>query len=328
MLGYTPSSESAANNSHKLNVAVTRKGLDVDARHSYCASGVPDSSLKPAQRALETRAESAAGNVPISLQATWFYAKRGAVVGVAANIDPSAMQIKGKLRGEIPVLGVAYRADGSVAARFGDIVDLRFDTQARMDEFPKTPYRYTKQISLPPGSYRLRVSAGAADKAFGRAEKQLEIAPWGGETLSASAIALGDHDVPIPGATIDLDASLLLTSKGREFVPMAGNQFHPGQEGLLYLEIYEPRLAANTNGQAAKPPTMNISVIDRASGEQRIDSGAMDTQEWVRPASGVIRIAMRLPSADLLAGAYRVEVRVAHDEGKDEVVRTADFEIR
>ena len=68
----------------------------------------------------------------------------------------------------------------------------------------------------------MRVSAGVADRAFGSAEQTLIIAPWGGETLSASAVALARTERPFEEATAEIDSSLLvglhrLVTKGREF---------------------------------------------------------------------------------------------------------------
>ena len=83
LLSYTPSGKALSgsalsgnpgtNNCHKLKVSVLRKDLHINARDTYCASGVPGSSLGPALRALEARAQTgAAGTVTVSVQPTWF----------------------------------------------------------------------------------------------------------------------------------------------------------------------------------------------------------------------------------------------------------------
>lgn len=334
LLGYTPSGKSGSSNCHKLQVTVLRKDLHIDARDTYCATGGQDRSLRSTQRALEARGQTGeAGAVVVSVQAAWFYLKRGAIVDAAMNIGPAATQLKDKLHGEIPILGVAYRADGSVAARFGDTIDLHFQTQSELDEFLKSPYRYSNQVMLPPGAYRIRVIAGAADKAFGAAEQTLTVPPWGGDTFSASAIALCDHETPLTGVTALLDSTLLdgpyrLASRGRECVPMGSTQFHVGQPVALYFEIYEPPLAVSTSAHPIKPPRIDLTIVDRAKDDQIIDSHRMETSQWTRPGSALIPIAMPFPSANLPTGLYRLEVRMTHDQGADEVVRTTDFEVR
>jgi VWFA-related protein len=334
VLGYTPAADAVSKNCHKLKVTVDRKGFDVQARDSYCTSGAPDSSLKPAEKALEARsAVGAKGSVAVSMQATWFYASRNRVAAdVAMDIDTAAMRMKGKLEADLPVTILAYREDGSVAARFGDTVDLKFASQARLDEFRKTPYRYSNQISLQPGTYRVRVSAGVAERAFGSAEQTLKIAPWGGETLSASAVALAKTDQPFEEVTAEIDGSMLvglhrLVTKGREFLPMGGNVFRAHEAGLFYVEVYDPQLVAGAAKNAAAP-VLEVNVVDPAAGSQKLDSGPIDTREWVRPNSATIPISMRVPSADLPPGAYTLELRIKLAEGGDEVVRSADFEVQ
>jgi VWFA-related protein len=334
VLGYTPAAGTASKNCHKLKVTVDRKGLDVHARDSYCTSGAPDSSLKPAEKALEAlSAGGAKGNVAVSMQATWFYASRNRVVAdLAMDVDTAAMRMKGKLEADLPVTILAYREDGSVAARFGDTLDLMFESQARLDDFRKTPFRYSNQITLQPGTYRVRASAGAAERAFGSAEQTLKIAPWGGETLSASSVALAKTDRPFEEATAELDGSLLiglhrLVTKGREFLPMGGNVFRAHEAGLFYVEVYDPQLVAGAAKDAAAP-VLEVSVVDRAAGTQKLDSGPIDTREWVRPDSATVPISMRIPSADLPPGAYTLELRIKLADGADEVVRWADFEVQ
>jgi hypothetical protein len=332
LLGYTPSSNSPSSNSvdkpcHKLKVNVDRKGLDVDARDTYCTSGQPPARpLTSAQRALEARAASGApGAIAARMQLSWFYSKPGvAVVDVAMEIDPAAMKMRGKLHGEFTLLGVAYREDGSVAERVPDTIEIDFDSQEQLSAFLKAPYHYSTQFDLAPGQYRFRMAVGSGDQAFGSAEKPLNIEPWSGQTMSVSGIALGVQDYPVTGATAGLDRSLLegphrLESKGREFVPMVGNRFPAGQDGLFYFEVYDPRLA-----QA----TMRVRILDRATGQEKDDSGPMDAGGWMQAGNPVIPIALNLPVSELPAGPYTLELRVTQDNGRDAVVRTADFDVQ
>lgn len=188
--------------------------------------------------------------------------------------------------------GIVLRPDGSVAARFSGNI-----------------------VKLPPGSYRIRVS---------NAEQSINIPLWNGETIFASDIALGDREIPSESVTINLDPALFdgpyrLASGEREFIPMATTQFHLKQQGLLYFEIYDP---------GPRPPTMELTIIDREKGEQKFNSGPIDTTPWISPGSTRIPITMPFPTANLPAGNYTLELRVNHEDGKDEIVRTTDFEVK
>jgi len=309
LLGYAPSAESAAKPCHKLKVKVARSGLEVTARDSYCTSGQPpDRALKSAEKALESR--PIAGLPAPGMQVSWFYSKPGtAIVDLATDLDLRTTQLHGK---QFNLLGVVYREDGSVATRLGDTVKLDADTPA--------PYHYSRELNLPPGRYRFRVTVGAGGEPFGAVERAIEIAPWDGETLSASGIALGMNAALITDVTAALSNSLLegphrLASQGWELTQMGGAEFHAGANGTLYFEIYAPHRAA--------PLTPRVRIVDRANGEEQTDSGPMDIRDFIHAGDPVISIALTLPVAKLPAGAYTLEVRVG-----DTVLRTADFDVK
>ena len=146
LLSYTPTVESAEGSCHELKVKVDRSDLEVRARKGYCTSKPADLlSGKPAGTALEARAASAApGNITANMQLPWFYsAPNVARVNVAMEITPSAMKFQkekgGKLHGEFNLAGVAYKADGTAAARVSDVVKFDFDTQQQVDAFLEAP---------------------------------------------------------------------------------------------------------------------------------------------------------------------------------------------
>jgi VWFA-related protein len=334
LLGYAPPADSAGKPCHKIKVKVDRSGLDVTARDSYCISGEPAArALKPAQRALEARgASGVAGNLGVGLQLSWFYLKPGVpVVDIAADIEPHVFKMPGKTHGEFNLLQRAYREDGSVAAEAGDTIKLDFDTPAELDEFLKVPYHYSNQFRLAPGSYRFRLTVGSGGEAFGNAEAPLDIAPWTGQTLSMSGIALSTQALRLTDVTAELDSSLLegphqLRSKGLSIVPMGGAKFNSGQSGVFYVEIYEPQAPAADHGQPNPSPTMQIRVLDRATGQEKLDSGPIITSNWMRPGEALIPIALDLPVSKLPPGSYTLEMLGAR--GSDAVVRSANFDVK
>ena len=334
LLGYTPSADSPSSNSvdnpcHKLKVNVDRKGLGADARDTYCTSGQPPARpLTSAQRTLEARAASGApGAIAARMQLSWFYSRPGvAVADVAMEIDPAAMKMHGKLHGEFTLLGIAYREDGRVP----DTIEIDFDSLEQVSAFLKAPYHYSTQFDLAPGQYRFRMAGEfAGDQAFGGTEKPTEYRALEqpDDVHQRNRSWAFRTRIPATGATAELDSSLLegprrLESKGREFVPMGGNRFPPGQNGLFYFEVYEPRLAQST------PPAMRVRILDRATGEEKKDSGPMDAGGWLQAGIPVIPIALNLPASELPAGSYTLELRVTHDDGRDAVLRTADFDVQ
>jgi VWFA-related protein len=219
LLGFAPPPESVDKPCHKIKVKVDRSDLRVDARDTYCSS-------VPLPKALEARLMAAVSNAAADVQLSWFYSRPGtAVVNIAMN--------------EPKLMGVAYRPDGSVAARFTG-----------------------NQFSIGPGEYRVRVAAGA-----GVVERRLDIPPWDGQSLMVSGIALSVEAHPLIDVTSELDSGMLegprrLAANGRVIVPMAGTQFPAGKDGLFYFEIYHP---------GETPPAIRTRILDR-TGEVKYEN--------------------------------------------------------
>jgi VWFA-related protein len=343
LLTYTPAVDSAEESCHELRVKVDRKDLEVRARKGYCASKPADAlSGKPAGQDLEARAAAnTAGSMTAKMQLPWFYsAPNIAQVNLAMDIIPAAMKFqkeKGKLQGEFDLAGVAYKPDGSIAARVSDAVKLEFDSQQQVDAFLKTPYHYQNQFDIAPGQYTFRMafsSDSSGAHGFGKVEMPLTIDPWNGQTLSMSGLALSHDAHPAADLAGGLDASLLegprpLVSRGTEAVPAGSTQFHAGEPGFFYVEAYEPLLAAAKPAKPDAPPPvvgMRVRVLDRASGQQKQDTGFRSVGIYERPGNPVIPILSPLPAAGLTPGAYRLEVSVIRQTGAP-VVRAVDFDI-
>jgi VWFA-related protein len=347
LLSYTPTVDSAEGSCHELKVKVDRGDLEVRARKSYCTSKPADLlSGKPAGTALEARAASAApGNITAKMQLPWFYtAPNVARVNLAMEIVPSAMKFQkekgGKLHGEFDLAGVAYKADGTAAARVSDVVKLDFDTQQQVDEFLHAPYHYENQFELAPGQYSFRMAftsgssgtSGSPDaQGFGKVEMPLTVDPWNGQTLAISGIALSHGAHQAADLAAGLDVSLLegqrpLAAKGAELIPTGASQFHADGPAYFYFEAYEP-LLANAKPDAPLPLIgIRIRVLDRATGQQKSDTGAKAAATYERAGNPTIPVISTLPIANLPTGAYKLEVSVMRESG-DPVIRTADFDI-
>ena len=341
LLSYTPTIDSPEDSCHELKVKVDRSDLEVRARKSYCTSKPADLlSGKPAGTALEARAASAApGNIAAKMQLPWFYtAPNVARVNVAMEIFPSSMKFQkekgGKLHGEFDLQGVAYKADGTAAARVGDVVKFDFETQQQVDAFLQMPYHYENQFEVAPGQYTFRMAftSGSADaQGFGKVEMPLNVAPWNGETLAISGLALSRDAHPAADLAAGLDASLLegqrpLAAKGTEVTPTGDSRFHAGETAYYYFEACEPLLTAVKPDAPLPLIGIRVRVLDRATGQRKSDTGARAASNFERAGNATVPVISTLPIANLPPGAYKLEVSVMREAG-DPVTSTVDFDI-
>ncbi len=290
-------------------------------------------------------------------------------VSVAAEVHLSGMKFqkqKGvllgdlgtiRLVGELDVVGVSTRDDGSAGPRFSDVVKFSFDRQDQADAFVKVPYHYENQVEFPEGRYSVTVAFSSGGD-FGRAQAALSIEPWSSAQFAVSGIAFGKarrapstlsglavqdlmrrmgntidrgifiyprRDYPLgTGLLGGLDSSLLngltpLTSGGVQLVPTGATRFSAGDALAVYLEIHAP------GGDPARAAgvTFALRVLDKVSGAVRYDSRAVAAARYAKPGSAVIPVEYNL-QWHLSAGSYQLEVVAQADTDKAE--RTVEFE--
>ncbi|HEX8985771.1 MAG TPA: VWA domain-containing protein [Bryobacteraceae bacterium] len=333
LLGYS-APESGEGSCHALKVKVNRGGTAVRARSGYCNVKPVDSLAgKPAEKELEARASAAApGNVTASMTVPFFYTSTNtARVNVALEI-PSAdikfQKTKGKLRAAVNVLGIAYRADGGMAARFSDTINLDLDNKKDLENFNKQPLHYDDEFEIAPGAYKLKVVFSSGNEMFGKLEAPLVIDAYDGKQFSLSGIALSKEVHPLADVGLSMDAALLegktpLVSRGLQFTPSGKPLFKKEQMSVLYVEVYAPALLE------PNPPDLGVQVrvVDRKTGEQKQDSGVVSIVKHIQPGNPVVPLGLKLVATPLAAGAYRAEVRAVDSVGHSTAIRSADFEL-
>ena len=332
-LGYTPD-VSAEGSCHTLKVKVDRGGTVVRSRSGYCnVKPVDMLAGKPVAKQLESRAAGTqSGNVPASILAPYFFNSANiARVDLAMEMPSSAIKFdkdKGKQHAVINVLGIATKPDGSESGRFSDAVDLSFETKDQMKEFLSKPFHYENQFELAPGQYQLKVVFSSGGESFGKVETTLVIDPYDGKHFSLSAVALSKEMRRYGEGDTTLDAELLqdhkpLVTQGLEVIPAASNHFKKNDTTAIYVEAYDPLLTG------PNPPKigLQLKIIDRKTGEDKINAGVADTSSAVKAGNPVVPLGLKLPTDKLAPGSYRVELVAIDSAGNRTKVSSADFEL-
>jgi VWFA-related protein len=333
ILGYTPP-DSAEGSCHVLRVKVDRGGTTVRARTGYCNAKPHDLLAgNPIEKQLETRiSASQAGTLPAKVQLPFFYSSPGVSrVNLAMEIDSKNLEFekqKGKFHADINVLGIAYTPDGTVGARFSDTMKLDFPDKKDVEKFKEKSLHYENQFEVASGTYTLKLVFSSGGGSFGKVELPLTVDPYDSDQFALSGLALSKAAVRASDAA--LDASLIedkvpLIAGGVQVIPAGSNQFAKGETALFYFEVYEPLLVSP---DPEKPPAVAIQmrVLERASGQPKVDTGLMRLELPKDSGSPVIRVAERMPVANLGPGAYILEITAEDTAGKI-VKRAADFDM-
>lgn len=332
-LGYKPN-ESAEGSCHTLRVKVGRGGTEVRSRSGYCNVKPKDLLAgNPLEKSMESHATSEMpSDTAARAEVPFFYTSANtARVNLAMEIPPNAIKFSkehGKQHAAVNVLGIAYRPDNSIAARFSDTANLDFEEKKELQEFEKHPFHYENQFELASGEYNLRLVFNSGSETFGKVVVPLKIDAYDGKKLSMSALALSNELHPEAEMTTGLDGELLedrkpLVVRGMRIVPAGTDHFKKGDNLVVYSEVYEPALLS------ASPPKVGLEfvILDRKTGEKKLDAGITDTQTSIQAGNMVMSIGLKLPIDKLGPGSYRVQLRALDSQGGSTDFRSADFEL-
>ncbi len=333
VLGYVPP-PSEEGTCHTLKVKVERSGAVARWRSGYCDVKPTDRLAgKPEEKQLENRVTgSQPGTIAASMLAPYFYTSANtARVNLALEIPPNTVKFekqKGKLHGTVNVIGLAYKLDGTVAARFSDTLDLNFEDKKELEAFNSKPLHYETQFDIAAGHYNLKVvfNPQGADT-FGKLELPLVIDPYDGKQFTLSAVALSKEIRPVSQMGASLDAALLedrtpLVTQGMQLIPSGSDQFKKSDRAGFYVEIYDSLLTSAT------PPKVGIQmrVVDRKTGEKKIETRGAAAD--AKPGNALVPVGLKLPVGDLPPGSYRLELTALDTAGNTSQPRTADFEVQ
>jgi VWFA-related protein len=332
LLGYKPPS-SEDGQCHTIKVKVERSGVTVRARSGYCNLKPQDALAgTPVEQQMEKQAAAAStADVKAAVTAPYFYTSANiARVDLSADIPPTLLKFekeKGKQHSTLSILGIAYKPDGSVAARFSDSSDLNFDEKKKMEQFLKEPYHYETQFELASGQYKLTLVFGSGEQNFGRVEMPLSIDPYEDKQFAISGVALSNDIRKVSGDALELEGALMedktpLLYQGLEFMPSASKRFKSTEEVGLYTEIYEPLL------KDPNPPEVAYELIvhDRKTNAEKYHIGQKVAD--LKPGNPVIPVGVRLPVDKFGPGEYRAEVTAVDSAGNSSATRVVDFEVQ
>ena len=272
------------------------------------------------------------GNVTASLQAPYFYtAPNVARVDLAMEIPSKSLhfeKVKGKQHAEVNILGIAYRGDGGVAARFSDTVSLDFDGKKEVEQFQSNPMRYEKQFDIGPGAYKLRIAFSSGNDVFGKLDNPLTVLPYDGKKIAVSAVVLSNNLAKVSDLNSAYDSELLADNKplvirGMQIFPSATNHFKKTDVAAAYIEVYDPLLLGD------KPPQIGLEyrIVNVKTGEQKLDVGFTDTKESIKPGNPSVPVGLKLPLDTLTPGSYRVDLRAQDSIGNGTEFRSVEFEV-
>lgn len=346
LIAYEPP-ESAEARCHQIKVKVDRHNSSLYARNQYCntkhSSSDPLNGTRFGKQLGDYVASDQPGKIALSLQTSVFYVNPDtAQIDIALEFPWNSLKREwnmGSLHATIGILGMAYRKDGTLAARLSDLGCCPSDRpefyrgQRPNENYPdldvdSIPARYETQIELPAGEYTLQFVLSDGSK-FGRAEALLTVDRYDGKDLAISSIALCKRFREAGAASQDAAAVALapdlvpLVSNGMQFTLSGETRFSNGERLFAYFEVYEPRPV----GHAGTTVQTRLRVVNVETGELKVDTGLRSADSSIKPGSTVMPIAEEVAVDKLPIGSYRLEVQAIDSAGKSTAWRAANFTV-
>jgi hypothetical protein len=241
----------------------------------------------------------------------------------------------------IYVFGVVYKANGEVAARFGDsypcdmershyLIDFGYDPPVgRYGKWEEIPSRFNTQVELHPGDYDVHVVVSDGHK-FGQARMPLRVEPIDSQALAISDLAvngiLQDASWLLQEAAWVSPAPLVpapLVSKHAQFIPVPEARLRAKSSLPLYFEIYEPLLA-----DRSAEVYFRVRITDLKDDTWVMNAGPTSAAQCVTPGNVVIPIALKFDIGKLQSGPYKIEVQASDSAGRTTEWRMAEFEVK
>ncbi|MGH9432329.1 MAG: VWA domain-containing protein [Terriglobia bacterium] len=333
ILGYVPPSAPHDGEFHKIRVTVEQRDLEVRARSGFFAGKSEDILAgQPEGKTLEALAlATQPGGITASMEAPYFYtAQNTARVNLAVAIPTKSLNFEkdhGKYQTSVTVLGMAMAPDNSVAARFSDKIDLKYDKK-ELKQMMKGNYEYQNIFDIAPGHYTLRVVLSDGANNYAKCDAPLVIPPHNGRQFGMSGLALSANFQPVSELGSSLDQALMadhtpLIIEGDEIIPSGSDHFNKSDRVGLYVEVYEPLM------QTGMPPRVGVDyeIIDQKTNQSVYNSNTILINEFAKKGSPVIPVALKVPTGQLHAGEYKLEMRARDEMGNASSVGTATFQL-
>jgi hypothetical protein len=331
VLGYVPH-ESEEGSCHTLKVKLDKGGMEVRSRTGYC-NVRPTNPLegKPVEKQMEAQATgTGAGTIHASMQTAYFYsAPNIARVNLTMAIPGDAVVFnkdKGKYHANVNILGIAYKPDGSVGARFSDTLNIEMEKDD-WKEFTKAPYNYQNEFDAAPGTYKLAVVLSSGGEGFAKMESPLLIDAYDGSKFTLGGVVLSSSLQKVDEIPTEVDATLLedrkpLIVKGMQITPAASYQFKKTDNITLYSELYEPLLKTEPTTKVAT----GYRIFDTAK-KQIFFTGVIPLDAFVEKGNPVVPFALKVDPKDLPPGNYRLVLLAVDGKNNQAPQRPVEFSV-
>lgn len=319
ILGFQTGDDRRNGRFRRLDVRVTRPGLQVRTRSGYVAPTSRSRTLAlPKERSLGDAVNSALSSalarpaVAMRLFASPYKGTdTNAVVPVVVQVDPAALDLvekDGTFSGQLEIAVQPTNGRKQLKGVF-HVLDVALKRET-FERGTRDGVRIVTSLELPPGSYQLRAAAGNRVSRAGSVIADLEIPDFSKAPLVLSGVAIRSDDMP-PGLTIVADDAL----GPLPAPPTTSREFAADDTLTVFAEVYD-----NLRTAAAHSVGVRAALIADSGTEVRSASEAFSSAD-LKGKSGGFGFHAELPLSGAAPGLYVVRVEARAGVGDRPAVR-------
>jgi VWFA-related protein len=331
VLGYYPKNDKRDGSFRRIEVKVSRPGVEVRSRRGYTAprGKAPAPTRQPAEDKtspeLRTALDSPLPLPAITLRAfaaPFKGASPNASVAVGVEIDGADLRFTeqdGKFVDNLEVSVIAIDVAGKIRDGSRDVLNmgLKPDTRERVAE--RGIRMHTRLNKLAPGRYQLRLAARETGAGrLGSLTYDLEVPDFSKEPLTMSGIVLAAASgQQVMTAKPDDELRAVLPAAAT-----ATREFPRGDTLAMFVEVYD--------NAAQTPHKVDITTTVLADDGRTIFSTTEErSTSELQGKRGGYGISAQIPLADAAPGLYVLKVEATSRAGKPHTVsRQVPFRVR
>jgi hypothetical protein len=331
ILGFQSSNQRHDGAYRKIKVATNAKDATLKYQQGYQDRRPIDvlPSSKQEQMLLTALATPGfAGQLPIEFRPSYFYESSGpARVLIAAKIRTDRMALKKRddqIGTDLNIMGAAYAENGSIAARFNEILPVVLD-KGKEFEFRKQDLPYRSYIRLRPGKYRLKLAVSDDANSLGSMEQNLELPERSGQGLACSSLVVSEQLSKMPGIIDHLQTQLLnyadpLFYAGAQIQPSANNKLRVNSAVSVLFRIYDLPCRVEECSLIADPKLIG----ERGEQFSLPPIGLKDVMYSSGPSEAVV--GLRMPFQNVPSGKYQMVIEVKETGSAQSATLQTDLE--
>ncbi len=281
---------------------------------------------KEAQLSQALLSDNPVTDLPIAVEIDYFRLEKDRYFApISVKIPGSALAFhsKGaKQATELDFIAEVFDARNRPAATVRDTIPLKVD-ETTAGQLVRKSIQYDTGVTLTPGNYKLRfVARENGEGKVGTFETPFTIPDLtAGKALHVSSLVLSNQREPVSQqvAGVKNDKKLLannpLIDNGQKLMPNVTRVFRPGQNLLVYLEVYDPTIPQSLP-ENFRRADVEATLAFYQNNKKVFESQPVRANRLYEKRDGTLPVWLQVPVASVGPGKYDCQVNLIDEFGR------------